>query len=124
MRTRGDAGPALDREAIAAYRTRVADLQTEIDQAEQWGDTNKVGRLQEELEAIARELGRGVGLGGRPRQEKAAVERARVNVRRRIVLAIQQIEPVAPALAAHLAAAVHTGVTCTYGVTAAPRARG
>jgi hypothetical protein len=120
----GDAGPALDREAIEAYRARVTDLQAEIDQAEQWGETDKAAHLQEELEAIARELGRGVGLGGRPRQEKAAVERARVNVRRRVVLALQQIEAVAPELAAHLSAAVRTGVTCVYDVRAAPPARG
>src|SRR4029453_6193747 len=78
----GDAGPALDREAIAAYRARATDLQTQIDKAEQWGEMDKASRLQEELDAIARELGRGVGLGGRPRQEKAAIERARGNVRR------------------------------------------
>jgi hypothetical protein len=110
----GDAGPALDAQAIASYKARVKELQQDIDEAESEGRPEVAAHLQDELEAIARELSRGTGMGGRPRMERAAIERARVNVRRRIVLAIEQIASVAPELARHLESSVQTGIHCVY----------
>jgi tetratricopeptide (TPR) repeat protein len=110
----GDAGPALDARAIASYKTRVKELQQDIDEAENEGRSEVAAHLQDERDAIARELSRGTGMGGRPRMEKAAIERARVNVRRRIVLAIEQIASVAPELARHLESSVQTGIHCVY----------
>ena len=110
----GDAGPALDARAIASYKTRVTELQQDIDEAESEGRSEVAAHLQDEIEAIARELSRGTGMRGRPRKERAAIERARVNVRRRIVLAIEQIAAVAPELARHLESSVQTGIHCVY----------
>ena len=44
----GDAGPTLDAEAKAAYRTRLDDLREELAEAEDWNDPERVARLQAE----------------------------------------------------------------------------
>ena len=54
-------------QAKAAYRARVEDLREELEQARDWADHERAARAQEELDFIARELARAVGLGGRDR---------------------------------------------------------
>ena len=61
------AGAGLDAQAKAAYRARVEELREELEQARDWADDERAARAQEELDFIARELARAVGLGGRDR---------------------------------------------------------
>jgi hypothetical protein len=110
----GDAGELLDAEAVAEYRERVRDLEDEIEEAESFSDPGRAGRARAERDAIAAELSRGVGLGGRARRAGAAAERARVNVQRRIRGAIKKIGESLPELAAYLDRAVRTGTFCSY----------
>jgi tetratricopeptide (TPR) repeat protein len=111
---RGDAGEALDEEARRQYRTRVADLQEELEEAENWNDPARADRARQELEFIQQELSQAVGLGGRERKVGSAAERARVNVQRRIRDAIRRIETHHPGLAKHLDRSVRTGTYCAY----------
>ncbi len=110
----GDAGALLDREAIADYRERIEELDEEIAEAESWSDAGRAARAREEREAIARELSRGVGLGGRERRAGGATERARTNVQRRLRGAIRKIGETFPALAAYLDRTIRTGSFCSY----------
>jgi len=110
----GDAGEVIDEEAIAEYRERLAELDAELAEAEGWADTGRATRARAEREAIAQELARGVGLGGRVRRTGSAAERARVNVQRRIRGAIKKIGETLPDLAAYLDRAVRTGTFCSY----------
>ena len=110
----GDAGPALDAAARAAYRDRLAQLRDAIDEAEANADTRRAGELREEEGHLVRELAAAVGLGGRDRPVGAATERARVNVTRAISDAVKRIAAHAPALARHLDASVRTGGWCSY----------
>jgi tetratricopeptide (TPR) repeat protein len=110
----GDAGELLDAEAVAEYRERVRALEEEIEEAESFNDPGRAARARAEREAIAAELARGVGLGGRARRAGAAAERARVNVQRRIRGAIKKIGESLPELAAYLDRAVRTGTFCGY----------
>jgi hypothetical protein len=110
----GDAGELLDAEAVAEYRERVRDLEDEIVEAESWSDPGRAARARAERDAIASELARGVGLGGRARRAGAAAERARVNVQRRIRGAIKRIGESLPELAAYLDRSVRTGTFCSY----------
>jgi tetratricopeptide (TPR) repeat protein len=110
----GDAGEALDAEAMADYRARVEELDEEIAEAESFGDPARASRAQEERAAIARELAQGVGLGGRARRVGGAAERARTNVQRRIRGAIKKIGETIPALGAYLDRTVRTGTFCSY----------
>jgi tetratricopeptide (TPR) repeat protein len=109
-----DAGEVLDQEAIASYRRRLEEVREELDEAERWNDEGRQGRLREEMEFLAAELGRAVGLGGRRRMAGSSSEKARVNVKRRLTHAIGKISELSPGLGAHLEWAVKTGVFCSY----------
>src|SRR5262249_14708689 len=63
----GDAGPPLDAQAKAAYRTRLAELRDALEEAERFNDTGRATRARVELEALTDQLAAGVGLGGRDR---------------------------------------------------------
>jgi predicted ATPase/class 3 adenylate cyclase len=111
---RGDAGPALDDKAKAAYRRRVRELQEEIDEAQAWNDPERAARAEAELDALTRQLAAAVGLGGRDRPEASAGERARVSVRKAIAGAIDRITEHDPDLGLLLSTTVKTGTYCSY----------
>jgi hypothetical protein len=104
----------LDRQARAAYRKRLADLDHELAEAEAWHDTERASRLRAEKDFLIRELAAAIGLGGRPRQLGSDSERARLNVTRAIRSAISRIRDRAPDAAAHLDQAIRTGTRCSY----------
>jgi tetratricopeptide (TPR) repeat protein len=110
----GDAGAQLDGEAKAAYKGRLRDLQAELTEAEAWNDAERADRAREEIDFLARELARAVGLGGRDRAAGSASERARLSVTRAIRLAMARIADNSPALGAHLEATIRTGTYCAY----------
>jgi hypothetical protein len=110
----GDAGEVIDALARAQYRERLAELVAERDQAQAWGDAGRAARADAEIEALTAELSRAVGLGGKQRRVGAASERARSNVQRRILHAIQQIRAGSQRLGEHFAATVRTGTYCCY----------
>jgi hypothetical protein len=111
---RGDSGATLDEEAKRQYQARVRELREELEEAERWNDSARAGAARDEIEFIARELSRAVGLSGRDRRSGSAAERARVNVQRRIRDAIRRIESYHPGLAKHLDRSVRTGAFCAY----------
>jgi tetratricopeptide (TPR) repeat protein len=110
----GDAGPVLDAQAKQAYRRRIDDLREQLAEAEHFSDPARARRLQDELDAIAEQLAGAVGLGGRDRVAASDVERARINVQRRLRVALAHIAAANPALGRYLAAAIRTGTTCCY----------
>ena len=113
-RGEGDAGPALDSQAKAAYRSRVAELQEEIEEAESFHDPERAARAREELEFVARELAGAVGLHGRDRKTGSDAERARVNVTRAIRTALKRVSEHDAVLGHQLGAAIRTGTFCVY----------
>ncbi len=113
-RALGDAGPALDARARAAYRHRVEALRTEIDDALGAGMLEHAESLQDELDRLVRELAAAFGLGGRERREASVVERARLNVTRAIRASIGKIADSLPDAGAALDRAVRTGTYCSY----------
>lgn len=110
----GDAGEHLDAKAKATYRKRLAELRDDLEEAEALRDADRAERARSEIDALAAELQRAIGLGGRERRAGAASERARSNAQRRLAYAIQQIRNAAPAIGDHLARRVRTGVYCVY----------
>jgi hypothetical protein len=109
-----DAGAVLDDRAKQAYRRRVEDLEDQLAEAERLGDRGRASRAREELEAVAEQLASAVGLGGRDRKAASNVERARVNVQRRLKDAIRRIAEHDAALGRYLDATVRTGTYCVY----------
>jgi tetratricopeptide (TPR) repeat protein len=104
----------LDREAKAAYRRRLAELEGELEEARRWNDPPRASRAEHEIEAITRELEASIGLGGRSRRAASPAERARINVTKSIRAAIERIAEACPDIGTHLSSAVRTGAVCMY----------
>ena len=111
---RGDAGPLLDQAARTAYKRRLDDLREQLEEAESFNDPLRAERARHEMEFLAGELSRGVGLGGRDRRAASAAERARVNATRTIGGVVRKIASLSPRLGEHLRATVRTGYHCVY----------
>jgi adenylate cyclase len=109
-----DAGEALDAEARAQYRSRLADLEAEISEAEANDDPERASRAREEREFLLAELAAAVGLGGRPRRLLDPAERARKAVTERVNQAIRHVEKAHSGLGRHLRRSVRTGSFCAY----------
>lgn len=110
----GDGGPVLDARARAEYRARLSVLDDEVAEAEKFGDPERANRARVQVEALGAQLAHAVGLFGRERRAASDVERARINVQRRIKDAIDSIERGDPTLARYLRAAVVTGTFCSF----------
>ncbi len=109
-----DAGDMLDPQARAAYRQRLSELQEELAEAQQFHDLGRSERLAAEIDFLAQELSRAVGLGGRARRAGSPAERARVNITRAIKIALRKISEHHPTLGQHLATTIKTGAYCSY----------
>jgi len=112
--SRSDAGEVLDADARRAYAARARALRERLAEAEDRDDLGAIERAQEELDALERELRAALGLGGRERRAGAAVEKARVNVQRRLKDALRRIAEHDPVLGRHLERSVRTGSLCVY----------
>jgi hypothetical protein len=116
----GDAGPVLDDRARAEYRWRLAELHTELDDAERCNDPGRAAAARAEIEQLTDELRAATGLGGRARRAASDVERVRIAVTRRIRAAIEQLGKLHPALGEHLQRSVRTGLACSYSPVEPP----
>ena len=110
----GRGEPVIDQTALAQYKRRIAELETQIDQAHERGDGEAAAVAQEELDALITQLTAAYGLGGRSRRTPDHVERARKAVSRRLRDAITRIAHAHPRLGRHLDASIHTGAFCSY----------
>jgi hypothetical protein len=111
---RGDAGEVVDDRALQAYRQRADQLRDALEDADARGDVDGAERARSELEALATELSRGAGLGGKPRRSESAVDRARSAVQRRIKDALDRVAGQDAELGAWLRRVVHTGNHCSF----------
>jgi len=110
----GDAGAILDESAKAAYRQRLAELRTEVEEAKQLNQFERAEQAEEESEALLTELARAVGLGGRDRRAASAAERARQSVSRALKAAMHRIAEHDPTLGAMFLRCIKTGTFCSY----------
>lgn len=111
----GGSDPLIDLEALDAYRSRLAELAVEIDQARDDDDIGRTERLEIEREHLLAEIRRATGLGGRLRTNaNDPAERARKAVTARVRDVIRRLGSDAPLLAAHLDRSIRTGLRCSY----------
>jgi len=111
----GRPGMITDRQALDAYRQRLADNDSEADEASRHHDGERVARLEAERRALLDELGRVSDVQGRPRQfANHPAERARKAVTARVRDAIRKMELLLPDLADHLERSIITGTYCRY----------
>ena len=110
----GDAGAILDARAKAEYQKQIQLLDDRIELARSLGDERGVARARSELDAVAEQLAAAVGLGGRDRHAASNVERARINVQRRLKDTIASITTIDAALGRYLQATIKTGTFCSF----------
>jgi hypothetical protein len=110
----GDAGPTLDATARRQYEHRLADLEEELREGEAFGDRARAAAAEQEIDRLAEELARAVGMGGRDRRAGSLTERARINVQRRLKEIMTRTARTAPALARRLESSIKTGTYCSY----------
>jgi hypothetical protein len=108
------ADDVLDATARAAYKARLTDLETEIDEAEAAGDLGRAELARTEREFLIHELAAATGLGGRARRLGDETEKARKTVTARIRHTIGRIARVHPELGEHLETSIRTGTQCSY----------
>ena len=74
--------PTLDEHARAAYRRRLAEIETDIEDARRCNDPARADLAERDRDFLIAELSRAVGLGGRLRSVGSDAERARTAVTR------------------------------------------
>ncbi|MDT4978958.1 MAG: hypothetical protein QOG07_837 [Pseudonocardiales bacterium] len=107
-------GATIDRQALAAYRSRLGELDAELTEVEQWADEGRLAKLRGERGALLDEIAGATGLGGRQRPRGATAERARVAVRKAVAVAIDRVTEVDASLGRVLRDCVQTGNICRY----------
>jgi len=113
----GDGGagqPALDAQAVSAYRSRLAQLDTALAELEASDAADQATSLRVERDWIIAQLATAAGLGGRPRVFSDEGERARVAVGKAIRRALDRITEADAGVGEHLRQRVQTGKRCCY----------
>jgi tetratricopeptide (TPR) repeat protein len=110
----GDAGEALDTQAVSSYRRRLMEVRAELAEAERNNDSGARDRAQREFEALRHQLASAVGRHGRVRRSSSHVERARALVTKNIRASVERIRRNDTKLGEHFANSIHTGIFCAY----------
>src|SRR5208282_2237997 len=110
----GDAGEMLDLKAKQDYQRRLVELREQLEDLRERGEDERAARVESEIEFLAREIARAVGLGGRDRRAGSAAERARLNVTRAIKSALQKISEHHSQMGELLDRAIRTGTFSCY----------
>src|SRR5258708_5293058 len=110
----GHAGEMLDAQAKADSRRRLIELDDELEEARELGNEERVGKAEQEKEALTREIRRAVGLAARDRRAASSGQRARVAVTKAIRLALVRISEHNRELGRLLSTTIKTGAICSY----------
>ena len=110
----GDAGEALDAQAVSSYRRRLTEVRAELAEAERNNDSGAKERAQREFEALSHQLASAVGRHGRVRRSSSHIERARALVTKNIRASVERIRRNDAKLAEHFASSIRTGAFCAY----------
>ncbi|MFZ5452670.1 MAG: hypothetical protein ACOZF2_12515 [Thermodesulfobacteriota bacterium] len=109
-----NAGPLLDDQARKEYKRRLKDLAAELEEAQEFNDFERAGRLEEEIEALKKKLAAAYGLGGRARKLADPGEKARKTISKSIGRALEHIQENNENLWRHLQNALSLGSFPAY----------
>lgn len=107
-------GPLLDASAKASYRSRLRELAEDLAESRSLNDLGRIGRNEEEIDQLNRELARAVGLNGRDRKAGSEIERSRIRITNAIRAALDKIGKNHPAMRRYLSGTIRTGAICNY----------
>lgn len=105
---------AADATSWSAYRQRLAELSTQLDEAETHNNLGLRDRLSTEREMLLREMSHSFSRSGLPRPYRSNVERARISARNRVSAALKSIAAVDARCALFLKRSLKTGTFCLY----------
>ena len=108
---------SIDHKAKTAYKNRITELKTDIDEALEMNDHVRAVHLQEEYDKVIDHLSKSMGLGGKQRKTNDQADKARSAVTWRIRSAIKKIGETHKSLADHLSISIKTGTFCSYRPT-------
>ena len=92
----------------------MVELRERLEDAQELGNSERAAEIESEIDFLAREISRAVGLGGRDRRAGSAAERARLNVTRAIKAALQKISEHHKELGNLLTLSLRTGSFCSF----------
>lgn len=104
----------LDAQAVADYRQQLAEISTELAEAEHCSDLAGVGKLRYDKKFIEDELARARGRRGRRRGPRTPLQRERERVSRAIQRALSAIEKHDDLIGTHLRNSLEGGGTWSY----------
>jgi hypothetical protein len=110
----GDASQMLDEQAKVTYRCRLSELRVELEEAKERGEAERAELVEQEIDALTRELSRAVRLGGRNRRAASASERARQSVTKALKAVMERIAQSNARLGDILSRCIRTGTFCSY----------
>src|SRR5260370_3331008 len=104
----------VDEQAKSAYRRRLSELREELEEAKEFGNTERAEKAEAEIDALTSELSRAVGLGGRNRRAASASERARQSITKTIKSVMVRIADSDAPLGEIFSRCIRTGTFCSY----------
>jgi len=110
----GDAGDAIDKQAIREIRAKLLDLNEQIDDAGKNGAAEQQCELEIERGKILAYYKTNTGKKGRSRVDGSTNEKIRKNIYKAIKTAISHILKSHPELGDHLKKSIATGSSCSY----------
>ncbi len=111
--TAGASEQVADNTAIAAYRKGYIELQEELEEAREMNDLGRIEVIQTKMDALATELSRVVGLGGKAR-ERSSIDNVRKRVSMAVTRAIDSIRAEHQVLGKHLDGFISPGTVFRY----------
>ena len=110
----GDAGVTLDPKAISEYKELYQSLIKDLEEAKEFGDSEKAIQLVEQVEILREQLVSASGLGGKIRKSSDSKEKIRKAVTNRIKDSLKKIQKEHRSLGLHLSQSIETGNFCSY----------
>ncbi len=104
----------VDDQSKKAYQDRIAELQEELQVAEDLSDSTQFEKLTREYDQLVEHLSKSLGLKGESRKVGSNAEKARAAVTLRIRDSIKKISIEHEALGKHLSNSIKTGLLCSY----------
>lgn len=110
----GDAGEIIDTKAKAEYKSRLREIEKELEEVKKFNDLARIEVLEREKEFLSRELSRAYGLRGQVRKAGDPNKRARQAVSHAIHRTLKIIRKHHQELWNHLKDTLHIGNFCNY----------